>query len=188
MISLSIRRKIMGIAVVLIVLMAVTAALSMATVIQVSNQLDELAQSYIPAYGHLARANIRSVERALELRRIVIDKLKSTSHDVAAIRASFDTKGAEFDNEVQSARKLIDGLIDARVGFGDTLALARLQTRLDGAVEDSRRHLNDEIERLLNFLEKGNAGAIEESLARVDGFRDELNGKLDAIRADMLAL
>src|SRR3954453_21769766 len=124
MISLSIRRKIMGIAVVLIVLMAVTAALSMATVIQVGNQLDELAQSYIPAYGHLARANIRSVERALELRRIVIEKLKSSSHDVASIRARFDTKGGEFESEVQSARKLIGGLIDRRVGFGDTLALA----------------------------------------------------------------
>jgi class 3 adenylate cyclase len=188
MISLSIRRKIMGIAVVLIVLMAVTAALSMATVIQVGNQLDELAQSYIPAYGHFARANIRSVERALELRRIVIEKLKSSSRDVAAIRARFDTKGGEFESEVQSARKLIGGLIDRRVGFGDTLALARLQTRLDGAVEDSRRHLNDEIERLLNLLETGNAGALDESLARVDAFRDELNGKLDAIRADMLVL
>jgi hypothetical protein len=74
MISLSIRRKIMGIAVVLIVLMAVTAVLSMASVIQVGNQLDDLSGSYIPAYGDLARANIRSVERALELRRIVIDK------------------------------------------------------------------------------------------------------------------
>src|SRR3954452_16423803 len=188
MISLSIRRKIMGIAVVLIVLMAVTAALSMATVIQVGKQLDELAQSYIPTYGHLARANIRSVERALELRRIVIEKLKSSSPDVTSIRARFDTKGGEFENEVQSARKLIGGLIEGRVGFGDPLPLARLLTRLDGAVEDSRRHLNDEIERLLNLLETGNAEALDESLARVDAFRDELNGKLDAIRADMLVL
>ena len=63
MISLSIRRKIMGIAVGLIVLMAVTAFLSMASVIQVGKQLDELTQSYIPAYGNLARANIRSGRR-----------------------------------------------------------------------------------------------------------------------------
>ena len=58
MVSLTVRRKIMGIAVVLIVLMAVTAALSMASVIQVGDQLDELTRSYIPAYGNLARANI----------------------------------------------------------------------------------------------------------------------------------
>ena len=99
----------MGIAVVLIVLMAVTAVLSMASVIQVGNQLDDLSRGYIPAYGDLARANIRSVERALELRRIVIDKVQSPSNEVAAIRARFDAKGSEFEGEIQSARKLIAG-------------------------------------------------------------------------------
>ena len=188
MISLSIRRKIMGIAVVLIVLMAVTALLSMASVIQVGGQLDELTRSYIPAYGNLARANIRSVERALDLRRIVIEKLRSPSNDVAVIRARFDAKGGEFESEIQSARKLIGGLIEKNAASGDTRSLVRLQTRLDAAVDDSRRHLNDEISRLLNFLETGNAPAIDESLTRVDALRDELNSKLDGIRADMLAL
>jgi len=188
MISLSIRRKIMGIAVVLIVLMAVTALLSMASAIQVGNQLDELARTYVPAYGHLARANIRSVERALELRRIVIEKIRSQSNDVAAIRARFDAKGSEFDNEIGSARKLIEGLVGKQAAAGDTVSLVRLQTRLDAAVDDSRRHLNDEIGRLLNLLETGNAAAVDESLARVDALRNELNSKLDAIRADMLVL
>jgi adenylate cyclase len=188
MISLTVRRKIMGIAVALIVLMAVTAVLSMASVIQVGDQLDELTRSYIPAYGNLARANIRSVERALDLRRIVIEKLRSPSHDVAAIRARFDAKGGEFESEIQSARKLIGGLIEKNAAFGDTRSLVRLQTRLDAAVDDSRRHLNDEISRLLNLLGTGNASAIDESLTRVDALRDELNSKLDGIRADMLAL
>src|SRR5258706_11452781 len=141
MISLSIRRKIMGIAVVLIVLMAVTAALSMASVIQVGDQLDELTRSYIPAYGNLARANIRSVERALDLRRIVIEKLQSPSNDVAAIRARFDAKGSEFESEIQSARKLIGGLIEKKVASGDTLSLVRLQNLLDSAPGDSPPHL-----------------------------------------------
>src|SRR5712671_1977813 len=188
MISLTVRRKIMGIAVGLIVLMAVTAFLSMASVIQVGKQLDELTQSYIPAYGNLARANIRSVERALELRRVVIEKLQSPSNDVAAIRAKFDAKGGEFESEIESARKLIGGLIEKNAASGDTRSLVRLQTRLDAAVDDSRRHLADEISRLLNLLETGNASAIDESLTRVDALRDELNSKLDGIRADMLAL
>src|SRR5260370_35604925 len=188
MISLSIRRKIMGIAVALIVLMAVTAVLSMASVIQLGKQLDELTQSYIPAYGNLARANIRRVERALELRRVVIEKLQSPSNEVAAIRAEFDGKGGEFESEMESARQLIGGLIEKNAASGDTRSLVRLQTRLDAAVDDSRRHLNDEISRLLNLLETGNASVIDESLTRVDALRDELNSKLDGIRADMLAL
>src|SRR5215216_802466 len=178
----------MGIAIVLIVLMAVTAVLSMASVIQVSDRLDELTRSYIPAYGDLARANIRSLERALNLRRIVIAKTQSPSNDVAAIRARFDAKGGEFEGEIQSARKLISELIEKRGASGDTVSLVRLQEHLDAAVGDSRRHLNDEVERLFKVLDTGNAGAVDESLARVDALRDELNGKLDAVRADMLVL
>jgi predicted PurR-regulated permease PerM len=99
MIGLSIRRKIMGIAVVLIVLMIITAILSMVLVIQVGDRLQELTDSYIPAYGNLARANIRSLERALTLRRLVIEKLESPSSGdtSAAIRSAFDAKGVEVE-------------------------------------------------------------------------------------------
>ena len=190
MIQLSIRRKIMGIAVALIVLMAVTATLSMISVIQVSDRLEELTQSYVPAYGDLARANIRSVERALALRRMVIEKIRppSGADRSAAIRSAFDAKGAEFDREVQAAQAMIHALIEKRGASGDATALVRLESRLDGAVSDSRRHLNDEIERLLRLLDSGDSKAIDEGLARVDALRDELNEKLDTIRADMLAL
>src|SRR5258706_3048049 len=143
MISLSIRRKIMGIAVVLIVLMALTAVLSMASVIQVGGQLDELTRSYIPAYGNLARANIRSVERALDLRRIVIEKLRSPSNDVAAIRARFDAKGGEFESEIQAVRKLIGGVVEKNAASRDTGSLVWLQTRSHGGVDEFRRQLNE---------------------------------------------
>jgi len=190
MIQLSIRRKIMGIAVTLIVLMAVTAVLSMVSVMQVGEHLEELTQSYIPAYGDLARANIRSVERALALRRMVIEKMRSPSSEgqFAAIRGVFDAKGVEGMREVQTAHALIRGLIEKRNAFGDATALARLETRLDAAVDDTRRHLNDEIERWLPLLDAGEAKPIADSLARVDVLRDEINQKMDAIRGDMFAL
>ena len=47
MIRLSIRRKIMGIAIALIVLMTITAILSMVWVIEVGDRLQELTNSYI---------------------------------------------------------------------------------------------------------------------------------------------
>jgi adenylate cyclase len=180
----------MGIAVALIVLMAVTATLSMISVIQVSGRLDELTQSYVPAYGNLARANIRSVERALALRRMVIEKIRSPEGggQLAALRGAFDSKGAEFEQEIQTAQAKIHDLIGKRGPSGDATALVRLDSRLDEAVSDSRRHLNDEIERLIRLLDTGDAKAIDEGLARVDALRDELNQKLDSIRGDMLAL
>ena len=190
MIRVSIQRKIMGIAVVLIVLMAVTAVLSMVSVMQVGERLEELTHSYIPAYGDLARANIRSVERGLALRRMVIEKMKSSSsaERFAAIRSAFDAKGAEGIRETQAALALIQGLIERKSAFGDTSALARLESRIDSAVSDTRRHLNDEIERLLPLLDSGDAKAIDDSLTRVDALRDEMNQKMDAIRADMFTL
>src|SRR5262245_1084189 len=94
MIRLSIRRKIMGIAIALIVLMTITAILSMVWVIQVGDRLQELTTNYIPAYGNLARTNIRSLERALALRRSVIEERKSPSSDkIAGIRKEFERQG-----------------------------------------------------------------------------------------------
>jgi class 3 adenylate cyclase len=190
MIRLSIRRKIMGIAVALIVLMTITAILSMVWVIEVGHRLQELTDSYIPAYGNLARTNIRSLERALALRRMVIEKLQSPSggDKFAAIRNVFDAKGVEVEREAQSARALINSLIEKGETLGDETALARLESRIDTAMADTRRELNAEIERLLAALDSGDAKATADSLERVDALRDDLNQKLDSIRADMLAI
>lgn len=189
MIRLSIRRKIMGIAVTLIALMAVTAVLSMISVMQVSARLEELTNSYIPAYGNLARANIRSVERSLELRRMVIERIRSPfgSDKVTEIRSAFEAKGAEVERETEAARALINSLIQ-KASFSDPTALARLDTRLETALNVSRRHLNSEIERMLPLLQTGDTTAIDDALERVDALRNELSESLDSIRADMFTL
>src|SRR5690242_17436769 len=114
--SLTIRKKIMAIAVGLIVLMVVTAILSLIWALQVEHRIQELSNSYIPAYGHLARTNIRSLERALALRRMVIEKMQSPegSDKLAEIRKLFDSKDGEVEKEAQAARDLINGLIEKR--------------------------------------------------------------------------
>ncbi len=91
MIRLSIRRKIMGIAVTLIVLMAITAVLTMVLVMQVGGRIEDLTYRYIPAYGDLARANVRSLERALAIRRVVIEKLQPSPDDTATSRCAIVT-------------------------------------------------------------------------------------------------
>ena len=106
MIQLSIRRKIMGIAIALIVLMVITAVLSLVWIMQVEGRIQGLTNNYIPAYGHLARANIRSLERALALRRMIIEKIQSplSGAKSAAIRKIFDAKGAEVEKEAHKPR------------------------------------------------------------------------------------
>ena len=179
----------MGIAITLIVLMTITAILSMVWVIEVGARLQELTNSYIPAYGHLARTNIRSLERALTLHRMVTEEIQSpSSAKIADIRKEFDAKGVEVEREAHAARALVHDLIEKGETFGDETALARLESRVDSAMADTRRELNAEIERLFAALDTGDAEATADSLQRVDALRDDLNRKLDSIRADMLAI
>ena len=186
MIRLSIRAKIMAIAVGLIVPMGVAAVLSMVMVVQVGNQLEKITDGYIPAYGDLARTNIRSLERALTLRRMVFEKMQTpfNADKFAAFRDTFNAKGEEVEHEAAAARAVIKGLIEAKAG--DVTKLALLEGRVDAAMNDARRHLIVETGRLLPLLDAGDARAIADTLDRVDVLRDELNQKLDAVRADMM--
>lgn len=190
MIRLSIRRKIMGIAVTLIVLMAITSVLTVVLVMQVGTRIQELTYSYMPAYGDLARANIRTLERALAIRRIIIEKLQSPddSGQNTALRNQYDALGGQVELEILAARALIHGLIEKGPAFGDAITLAQFESRIDAINDNSRRRLNAEIQRLLTVLDTGDKKALAEEMERVDELRDELNQKLDSVRADMLAL
>jgi HAMP domain-containing protein len=190
MIRFSIKRKIIGIALVLIVLMAVTALISLALVMQVSHRLEDLTESYVPAYAALARANIRTLERAVALRRMIVQKIQSLPDDkqFAATRKSFEVSAQEVSAETQTARRLIDGLIAKGSEFGDATALVRLDTSLADAMNDIHRQLDQEIGQLLALLDGGDQKAIAARLEQVDTLRDEFDHRLDAIRADMLKL
>jgi class 3 adenylate cyclase len=189
-IRLSIRRKIMGIAVTLIVLMAITAVLTMVLVMQVGSRIEDLTYRYIPAYGDLARANIRSLERALAVRRIVIEKLRSPADDTQykALRNRYDALGGQVELEILAARALVHGLIEKGAEFGDATTLARFETRIDTINDDARRRLNAENTRLLALLDAGDTKAVDDELQRIDELRDDLDRKLDSVRADMLVL
>ena len=190
MIRFSIKRKIIGIAVILIVLMAITALVSTALVLQVGDRLEDLTQRYVPAYGALARANINSLQRALALHRMVIEKTQTPPDEArfAAARKSFDASDAAFDQETQSARTLLDGLIAKGSRFGDTTALVRLETRLADMIAGTRSQLNDETARLLPLLNTGDRKAIADSIDRIDALRDDLDRGLNAVRTEMIDL
>jgi class 3 adenylate cyclase len=188
MIRISIRRQILGIAVGLIVLMVITSVLSMVMSGRVGVLLDELTTKYIPAYGHLARMNIRSVERAVVVRQMMMAKMQSPPDDTAyAERLKiYDAKGLEIEQEADAARKLIIAIIeDVRTTSNDA-ALGRIESRIETATTDFRRHLNNENAQVFPLLEAHNFPEVRRSLERIDALRDELDNTIDAIRADML--
>src|SRR6516162_3795014 len=97
MIRRSIKGQIVSIAVGLVVLMVITSVLSMIMAGRVGHLLDELTTRYIPAYGHLARMNVRSLERAIALRRMVIAKMQTPPDEAgyAEQLKVFEAKGLE---------------------------------------------------------------------------------------------
>jgi class 3 adenylate cyclase len=187
--SQSIRRKIVGVALGLIILMVVTSFVSMFMSAQVSNLLVELTNRYIPAYGNLARANIRSLERALALRRMVIAKMQ-VPPDEEGYKARLETflaKDGEVDQETNAARKLINEIIADTSTPSDNAALARIETRIEIAVTDLRRELAAEDAKLMKALDAGEFDQARSILAHVDTLRDQFVGKIETIRADMLS-
>ncbi|WP_456622441.1 MULTISPECIES: adenylate/guanylate cyclase domain-containing protein [unclassified Bradyrhizobium] len=184
----SIRRKIVGIALGLIVLMLVTSILSMVMSSQVGILLDELTDRYIPAYGHLARANIRSLERSVALRRMVMMKMQAPSEEeaYAARLREFEEADRKIDEEAESARKHINAIIDDTRTHSDNAALARIETRIETVVTELRQGMNEEHAKLLKQVDAKQMTEMRGTLEHLDALRDQFNQKIDAIRADML--
>lgn len=185
----TIRKRILGIAAGLIFLMAITSALSTAMTRKIAHQLDELSGKYVEAYGHLARMNVRSLEQALALRRMVIAKMQSPPDDVAFAerRKVYEAKGHEIDLEAEAARALINSIIEDTSTASDNARLGRIDDRIELVNGDLRRYLNEENERLMPLLEAQNFPEIRATLARADTLRDQFSQKIDEIRRDMLA-
>jgi adenylate cyclase len=184
----TIRRKIVGIALGLIVLMVITSILSMVMSGRVGVLLDELTNRYIPAYGSLARANVHSLERALTLRRMVIAKMQTPPDEeayAAQLRLFRETE-SQVEQESDAARKLINEIIADESTPSDNAALGRIDARIESAVAELRRELADENARLLKQLDANDFAAVRTTLAHIETLRDLFTQRIDAIRADML--
>jgi adenylate cyclase len=185
----SIKQKIVGIAAGLIVLAVITSALSMIMAARVGHLLDELTNRYIPAYGNLSRVNVRSLERAVAVREMIIAKMENPPDQAsyAAHQKTFESVNPEIDSEAQAARKQIAAIIDDTSTPSDNAALGRLDDRIDTAINDLRGRLDEQGSTLLKQLEARNFDEAKSTLASADALRAEFDRKIDGIRADMLS-
>jgi class 3 adenylate cyclase len=186
----TIRKRILGIALGLIFLMAITSALSTVMTRKIAHQLDEFSGKYVEAYGHLARMNVRSLEQALALRRVMIGRMQSPPDEssIADQRKIYEAKGQEIEQEAQAARALINAIIDDTSTASDNARLGRIDDRIERVISDLHRYLGEEYKRLLLLLEAGKIPEARASLVRTDTLRDDLNQRIEVIRTDMLAL
>jgi class 3 adenylate cyclase len=184
----SIRQKIVGIAAGLIVLAVITSALSMVMAARVGHLLDELTNRYVPAYGDLVRANVKSLERGLAVRQMVIAKMSNPPDEAgyAAHLKTFESANPEIARDAQAARDQIAAIIADTSTPSDNAALGRLDDRIDTAVNDLRERLDQQGAILLKHLDARHFDEAKSSFAAADALREEFDRKLAGIRADMM--
>src|ERR1700733_3327549 len=187
----SIRRQILGIAVGLIILMVIVSALSTVMTRKVAHQLDELTTKYVEANNHLARMQTQSLDRSLELRRMVIAKMQSPPDEAgfAERKQRYEAAGIAIGQEASAVHVLINAIIDDITTDSDNAALGRIDSRIEDTNKDLLHYLDEEHDRLFPLLEAKTQdfAEIRRSLTRIDTLRDELNQRIDGIRADMMA-
>src|SRR3974377_1573003 len=184
----TIRQKMGAIAVGVVVLTVAASVLAMVMASKVGHLLDELSNKYIPAYGHLARANIRSLERSLALRRMVIAKMQNPPDEATYTERLqiYQQTQNKVEEDADAARKLIASIIDDVSTPSDNVALTRIDTNIDNAVGELHRHLDQENVQLMSQLQSKDFVEARRTLERTDQARDEFNQRIDQIRADML--
>jgi len=171
--------------------MVIVSALSTVMTRKVAHQLDELTTKYVEANNHMARMQAESLERSLELRRMVIAKMQSPSDEAtfAERKQRYDAASTAIGQEASAIHVLLNAIIDDLSTESDNAALGRIDGRIDDISKDVLRYLDEEHARLFPLLETKTQdfAEIRRILSRVDTLRDELHQRIDSIRADMIS-
>ena len=103
--KISVGVKIFGVVVVLLILVGSAAWYNALTADKVLSLIVDVHDTYVPAYGNLARANLRSVEEGLFARRMVIAKLQSPDDKdgYARLKQQAAEKSQDADAELADA-------------------------------------------------------------------------------------
>ena len=181
--------KIFGIAVGLLILMAVVALLSMRMTRTVDDQLVIIDHNYFPAYVALAQANISSVEESAHVLRtlLAIAELTDNTPKLDDLQKRLANAGKETDEQISAARQHINEQIADPLDFDDNIALARLDVRIE-ALQEERRHYAAVLAKLLAAARVGNKAQVGELLAELDDWRDDFDRKVDAAQSEMRRL
>jgi adenylate cyclase len=182
--------KIFAIAVALLTLMAGATLLMVRMSRDVDDELEFFASTYLPSYAAIARADVRSVERALALRRLVIASTDGTAAPERgqALREQFAELGRQAEKEIALARARLAVRLDRKGGFDDVVAIARLDTQLGQLSQEHHTRYEGLASNFLEALDQRDEARYRPLLAELDELRDEFDRTLDGARREMLQI
>lgn len=184
----SVGAKIFAIAAGLLAVMVAVAIIASQMAEVVSEELTLIEKHYHPAYTALARANIRSVEEALALRRLIVHARAAETEaeeDRADVYRDAIFKTIEQTRfELQAARDHLFLLQSWDSRFKDEYAIGQLLSRVDAIVADYGRQ-DDLLIPVLQAVESREWSEVYASLEPIEDRRNGMNLWLDRYRTEM---
>lgn len=184
----SVGAKIFAIAAGLLAVMVAVAIIASQMAKVVSEELTLIERHYHPAYTALARANIRSVEEALALRRLIVHARAAETEaeeDRADVYRDAIFKAIDQTRfELQAARDHLFLLLSGESRFKDEYAISQLLARIDALVADYGRQ-NDLLTPVLQAVESREWSEVYAALQSIEDRRNDMNLWLDRYRTEM---
>jgi class 3 adenylate cyclase len=187
--KISVGVKIFGVVVVLLILVGAAAWYNADKLQDIQTLIQDVHDTYIPAYQSLARANLRSVEEGLYARRLVIAWLQAPDDKTAieSLERATVGKSRDADTEFAAARRIIGREISDSSSLEDKPELARLDTRLE-FLQGRHRDYEAVLTALEAAIEKGDAAEQKRQLDQLDQLRDAINNETETARVEMRGL
>jgi len=183
---LSIGIKVFTVALVILVLMCAATVLTIFMASNVNEELQLLSHDYLQSYASLARANIKSLERASDIRRLYInirDHVDDTSDEDLEKLAEQDA--ADGAHELAMARQFIQHTLQDGSGIADPVTLSRIDTLLDVADQDRATLVAAQSNLIKSLTSGANAQNQYWLLRRLDIERKAYEARLDSTRTEV---
>lgn len=182
----SIANAIFALAGLLIALMAIVATINSTMSVRVGELIGTINRTYVPVYGMLARAHIRSLEQSLALRQAALGSLSGAS-DIIADQLAAEAKANEgVAQELAAARDAIAAQAATSSGIDDRVLLGRLEAQVEAASRIRTTYDRQRAE-LITALQARDTPSILRGLERLDVTRTEQNERLENTRRESLA-
>ena len=185
--GLSLGAKFVGLTAALILLLSITAFISLRNSNETAKEIKAVVEFAIPAYRAVARSQIRSLEQAVELRRsLLLMQDPAASDDAISERMqAFRAARAEFDRDFADAERLLleeQGLSGSSSGVAS--ALQSLQGQLVQLKTLTETYAN-ETDACLAAIAARSLPEARRRLMTIDGLRQDLGQRLEAMRGGM---
>ncbi len=182
----SIGLKIFSVVILTVVVMVGVSIVNVRLEKRVGQALDRVSNHYLVAYGSLSRANLRSVEQALNVRGLILSSYLFKSENTRqTIEEQIKVKGKQFWEETTLFHEMIALELNEKDPLVDVTLLARLDEKVKG-IEASQKSFESELQRYFEELKNSNLENLTGDFTRLESWRRDYNEILDNTRRLML--